>query len=235
MIDCTAAENVKHAAGEGRRSRKNVTRRERCNPLAALLNRNRSRHVTKGTLPDAGSNGDMMLRVLIAFCAVALSVTASTAGAPLMQKAAIFPFELVIPPKEEDFFFGGGKPNPAEQARLKLVYDEFIRLMTASGRLAAVDLAPIAAEIEAKSPIFECKGCEIDLAKKVGADTAYIVVLEKASDTLLNLNLTEIDINGPSVTRRVSAVVNGNTDDAWLGIVRWVVRNRLLVKKEAAQ
>jgi Protein of unknown function (DUF2380) len=175
-----------------------------------------------------------MLRVMMAVLALSVSLTASQAAAPSMQKAAIFPFELVIPPKEEDFFIGSAKPNTAEQARLKLVYDEFIRLMTASGRLEAIDLAPIAAEIEAKSPIYECKGCELELAKKVGADTAYIVVLEKASDTLLNLNLTEVDVMGATVTRRVSAVVTGNTDDSWLGIVRWVVRNRLLVKKEAA-
>lgn len=172
-----------------------------------------------------------MHRVIFVVCALVMSAGA----APAMQKAAVFPFELVVLPKEEDFFIGASKPNAAEQTRLKLVYDEFIRLMTASGRLVAVDLAALATEIEAKSPIYECKGCEIDLAKKAGADTAYIVVLEKASDTLLNLNLTEVDVEHASVTRRVSAVVSGNTDDAWLGIVRWVVRNRLLAKQETAR
>lgn len=170
-----------------------------------------------------------MLRVVVAVCALVILSGAASA----MQKAAVFPFDLVIPPKEEDFFIGATGPNAAEKARLKLVYDEFVRLMTASGTIEAVDLAPIAAEIEAKSPIYECKGCEIDLAKKVGAEIAYIVVLEKASDTLLNLNVTEIDVGRVGVIRRATAVVNGNTDDAWLGVVRWVVKNRLLAKQEA--
>lgn len=170
-----------------------------------------------------------MFRVIFAICALAISSGAATA----MQKALVFPFELVVQPKEEDFFIGSSKPNAAEQARIKLAYDEFVRLMTAGGRFETVDQAPIAAEIEAKSPIYECKGCEVDLAKKVGADTLYVVVLEKASDTLLNFNVTEVDVASSTVSRRATAVVNGNTDDAWLGVVRWVVRNRLLAKPEA--
>lgn len=150
------------------------------------------------------------------------------------QKAAVFPFELVVPPKEEDFFIGQAKISAAEQARINMVHSEFVRLMTEGGHIVAVDLAPIAVEIEAKSPISECKGCEIDLAKKAGAEIAYIVLLEKASDTLLNFNLTEVDVERSVVIRRASAIVNGNTDDAWLGAMRWVVRNRLLAKKEAA-
>ena len=170
-----------------------------------------------------------MLRMVLAVCMLVVLSGAASA----MQKAAVFPFDLVIPPKEEDFFIGSTGPSAAEKARLKLVYDEFVRLMTASGTIEAIDLTPIAAEIEAKAPIFECKGCEIDLAKKVGAEIAYIVVLEKASDTLLNFNVTEIDVERVGVIRRATAVVNGNTDDAWLGVVRWVVKNRLLAKQEA--
>ncbi len=171
-----------------------------------------------------------MFRVLVTACVLACSATTVSA----LQKAAVFPFELVIQPSEEDFFIGAAKPKAAEQARLKLVYDEFVRMMTEAGAIETVDLAPIAAEIETKSPIFECKGCEIDLAKKVKADLAYIGVLEKASDTLLNFSVTEVDVAGATVKRRASAVVNGNTDDAWLGVVRWIVRNRLLAKKEAS-
>ena len=174
-----------------------------------------------------------MTRQLSALLALFLLVSSRPEAALAVQKAAVFPFELVIPPKEEDFFIGAAKPNGAEQARLKLVYDEFVRMMTEGGLITAVDLAPIAAEMEAKAPLFECKGCEVELAKKAGAEIAYLVVLEKASETLLNLNLAEIDVERAGVLRRFTAVVNGNTDDAWLGIVRWVVRNRLLPKQEA--
>ena len=173
-----------------------------------------------------------MIRLVLAALAAVLAVPVSAGFAA--QKAAVFPFELVVPPKEDDFFIGAGPPNTAELNRLKLAYDEFTKLLTAGGGYETVDLAPVAALIEAKSPIHECKGCEIDLARQVGADVAYIVVMEKASDTMLNMHVWEVDVGRAGVVRTATAVVQGNTDDAWLGGVRWIVKNRLLSKKEAA-
>ena len=106
-----------------------------------------------------------MIRVLVA--GLALVMTAQTALAA--QKAAVFPFELVVPPKEEDFFIGAKGPDAAEAARLVLAQAEFTKLMTADGRYEAVDLTPYAADIDAKSPIRDCKGCEVDFARKAGA------------------------------------------------------------------
>jgi len=171
-----------------------------------------------------------MLRFV--FAVVAFALFAGSAAAA--QKAAVFPFQLVIPLKEEDFFSGSAKPSEAEQARLKLAHEEFTKLMTASGQFEFLDLTPMAAEIEAKSPIQDCKGCEIDFAKRVGAEIAYVVVVEKASDTVLNMNVSEIDVGRAGVLRSFAAVVQGNTDSAWLGGVRWMVKNRLIAKKEAA-
>ncbi len=171
----------------------------------------------------------MTARLLITLGALAAAVTSAAAG----QRAAVFPFVLTEPVNEEDFFVGKKSTSPEELARVKLVYDEFAKLIVADGTYEAVDLTPMAAEIEAKMPVNECNGCEIDLAKKSGAEVAFIVLIEKASATVLNLSVSEVDVAKQRIKRNMMAVIQGNTDDAWLGGVRWIVKNRVL--KAAAQ
>ena len=171
----------------------------------------------------------MTTRFLIAVLSFVIAAPAYAGS-----KTAIFPFILVTPVQEEDFFLGTKKTSPEEEARLKLVHQEFTKLVTANGTYDAVDLAPLAAEIEAKMPINECNGCEIDLAKKSGADTAFIIVVEKASNTVLNLSVSELDVEKQGIKRNVMAVIQGNTDDAWLGGVRWIVKNRILMPQKAS-
>ena len=65
------------------------------------------------------------------------------------QKTAVFPFDLDVKPKEEDFYSGESKPSPEEEARLKLVRAEFVERLAADGRYEAVDLSGLATEIEA--------------------------------------------------------------------------------------
>jgi Protein of unknown function (DUF2380) len=172
----------------------------------------------------------MTIRILIVLLAM---VSASVAEAA--QKAAVFPFILVSPMKEEDFFTGAKGPSPAEQARLTLIHDEFAKLIAATGTYESIDLTPLAADIEAKMPLHECNGCELDLSKRAGAEVAFIVVVEKASDTVLNMSVSEIDVAKEGVKRTMMAVIQGNTDDAWLGGVRWMVRNRVLKPQPAKE
>ena len=54
-----------------------------------------------------------MIRLVLAALAVVLAVPVSAGFAA--QKAAVFPFELVVPPKEDDFFIGASPPNTALQ------------------------------------------------------------------------------------------------------------------------
>jgi Protein of unknown function (DUF2380) len=171
----------------------------------------------------------MTARLLIALLALA----AAAPGATAAQKTAVFPFILTAPVNEEDFFVGKKATSPEELARVKLVYDEFTKLIVADGTYETVDLTPMAAEIEAKMPVNECNGCEIDLAKKSGAEVAFIVLVEKASATVLNLSVSEVDVAKQKIKRNMMAVIQGNTDDAWLGGVRWIVKNRVLKHEPA--
>ena len=71
--------------------------------------------------------------------------------------------------------------------------------MKESGRYEVVDSAPIAKDIEDKSPMYKCNGCEDDLAKKVGADIAFIGTVRKASDVLFTVSIYVRDVKNQKV------------------------------------
>ena len=149
------------------------------------------------------------------------------------QKVAVFPFEIDYQPSEEDFYIGEPKVTPEEEARLKLVHEEFQARLTADGRYEAVDLSALAADIQAKQPLYNCNECDVDLAKKAGADIAVTVIMDKVSETHLNMIVTLRNAATGAVMRNVQAVVQGNTDETWLHGARWLLKNRLLAEGKA--
>lgn len=162
------------------------------------------------------------------FCGALTALALSAAAALAAPKAAVFPFDLEFQRSEEDFFSGTPKVSPEEQRRLAAARDEFAKMIGASGKYDVLDIAPVAAEIAEAAPLNKCNGCEMDFAKKLGADILFLGVIEKASATLLNMTIIVVDVAKGAPIREASAVVHGNTDDAWLGVTRWLVRNRVL-------
>ena len=162
--------------------------------------------------------------------AIAGSVIVLLAGvqaALAAEKTVVLPFDLVLQKKEEDFYIGPSKPSPAEQSRLQAVLAELNRILAEDGRHDLVDIAPIATDIEAAAPLVDCNGCEVDLAKKVNASVLYTGLVDKASETLLNMRIMEIDVASGQLKRAGNVVIQGNTDESWLRGVRWLMKNRL--------
>ena len=56
-----------------------------------------------------------------------------------------------------------------------------------SGRFAVVDIAPVAAEARAKN-LQACGGCDVRLAKQIGAELAITGTVQKVSNLILNMN-----------------------------------------------
>ena len=142
----------------------------------------------------------------------------------------MFPFDLDVKPKEEDFYGGESKPSPEESNRLKLVHAEFIARLSADGRYEAVDLNPHAAEIEAAQPLHKCNECDIDIAKKAGAELALTGIIDKVSETHLNMIISIRNVATGAQLRNMQVVIQGNTDETWLHGVRWLLKNRLLAE-----
>lgn len=152
-------------------------------------------------------------------------VAAWPAMAHAGQRVAVFPLEVPDQIHEGEFL---PRANKEDQPKIALATDELRRLIAAGGRYEVVDLAPIAADLKAAQPLHKCSGCDIELARKAGADVVVTGLVEKASDVLLNMQIQMRDVATGKVIRAGGTVIQGNTDDMWLRSVRWIAKNRLL-------
>jgi hypothetical protein len=169
--------------------------------------------------------GDRIVALTLAFLLL-------PAAAHAEQKAVIFPFDLIDQSQQFELMPKG--IDPEEKRRLSIITEELTKLIKESGRYEVVDPAPIAALIEEKSPMYRCNGCEDDVAKKVGADVAFIGTVRKASDVLFTVSIYIRDISKERVTKQGSSEIYGNTDAMWLRAVRYVVDRRLFKEKAGA-
>ena len=166
--------------------------------------------------------------------ALALALMLVPATALAGQKAIIFPFDLIDQSQQFEIGVMPKGIDPEEKRRLGIITEELTKLIKESGRYEVVDPAPIAALIEEKSPMWKCNGCEDDLAKKVGADVAFIGTVRKASDVLFTVSVYIRDIAKEKVVKQASGEIYGNTDAMWLRAVRYLVDKRLFKEKVGA-
>lgn len=170
-------------------------------------------------------------RIVALAVALVLVPAAAIAGE---QKAIIFPFGLMDQQQQFEIGIMPKGLDPEDKRRLDLITEELTKLIKESGRYEVLDPAPIAAEIEAKAPMYKCNGCEDDLAKKVGADVAFIGIVRKASDVLFTVSVFIRDIKQEKVVKQASGEIYGNTDAMWLRAVRYLVAKRLFKDKVGA-
>ena len=110
------------------------------------------------------------------------------------EKAIIFPFDLIDQSQQFELGIMPKEIDPEEKRRLGVITAELTKLIKESGRYEVVESAPIAADIEEKSPMYKCNGCEDDLAKKAGASVAFIGTVRKASDVLFTVSVYIRDV-----------------------------------------
>jgi hypothetical protein len=151
------------------------------------------------------------------------------------QKAIIFPFDLIDQSQQFEIGLMPKEIDPEEKRRLAIITEELTKLIKQSGRYEVVDPAPIAADIEEKAPMHKCNGCEDDLAKKVGAEVAFIGTVRKASDVLFTVSVYIRDVANAKVIKQASSEIYGNTDAMWLRAVRYLVEKRLFAPERASQ
>lgn len=146
-----------------------------------------------------------------------------------VARVAVLPFEVPDVIREGEFL---PRPNTQDVPKIATATAELRKLLGESGRYEVVDLTPLAADLKAAQPIHKCNGCDVDLAKKAGADIVVTGLVEKASDVLLNMSIEIKDVASGKPVRIGGTVIQGNTDDMWLRSVRWIVKNRLLNEAE---
>jgi Protein of unknown function (DUF2380) len=103
--------------------------------------------------------------------------------------------------------------------------DQLRGLLRDSCRFSLVDLTPIASEAQA-SNLQSCGGCDMSLARRIGAELAITGTVQKVSNLILNMNIYVRDASSKATIAAMSADMRGN--ESWSRALDWLVRNRLL-------
>lgn len=170
-----------------------------------------------------------MMRVLwsiILLLIVPFSVAWAQAPASSPQagpKAAVFDFELA------DSSLEGEKNGPQadEQARLMRISDQVRKGLAGSGKFVVVDIAPVNTAAH-NSNLQACGECDVDFARKLGADLAITGVVRKISTLILSMIIYVRDAKTGQQVTAMSADFRGNTDESWARTASFLLRNRLL-------
>ena len=155
--------------------------------------------------------------LLVVVGALFASATVAQAG----PKAAIFPFELIDVSLEGELV----GPRADEAHRLVLATEELRRLAARDAGYEVLDLDGLSSEIERVAPLYKCNGCEVDIARRIGAEVAVAGTVRKISNLVLIVHVYVSDVGSGKLARIHRVDVRGNSDETWLRAVRRLVAN----------
>jgi hypothetical protein len=110
-----------------------------------------------------------------------------------------------------------------ERVRLRRLGDQLRHRLAESGRFSLVDITPVASEAR-ETNLHACGGCDISLAKRVGAQLAISGTVQKVSNLILNMNIYIRDVSSGETIAAMSADMRGNTDESWSRTLDWLIR-----------
>lgn len=145
--------------------------------------------------------GVLRLAVLLA---VLCAQPASAAEPP---RVAVFGFELVNTSLQQT--------TPEERDRLRRLGEQLRAALQQSGEYRVVDVAPVQPDVAKAGGIRECNGCELELARRLGASEAAYGWVQKVSNLILNINLVIEDADSGKMLKWGSVDIRGNTDESW--------------------
>jgi hypothetical protein len=149
-------------------------------------------------------------------------LTATQAMARDPSPTAIFPFNL------DDTSLQGevqGRRTDQDQ-RLAALDTQISDILTRSGCCRPVDLHDVADQargLDMKS----CDGCDIPLARRVGASISVTGWVQKVSNLILNINVVARNVSTGQVIEAGSVDIRGNTDESWSRGLAYLLRDRL--------
>jgi hypothetical protein len=191
----------------------------------------------------------LLLVALTLACALPLAARAAEAGAapktdgsgrdsssPAAPRreaplsAAVFKFELIDT---------SGDTTPAnleaQPRRLDLITGILRDELARSGRYRIVAIRPEelpqdeSLRARAEGGYFSgCPGCDVEVARALGAQLSITGTVQKVSNLILNINVYVRDTKTDRLLAVHSVDIRGNTDDSWTRGVRYLIKNRLL-------
>ena len=165
-------------------------------------------------------------RVLVA--AVFLAAGAPDAAAqPPLKKLLMLEFELIDDQKDV-------VPFPEQKARLAMASQRLREALIEEDLYDVIDSAPVAELIRteaARQSLLRCNGCELDIARKAGADRVLLAWVQKISNLILNINIKVLDAQTGEVVLAKSVDLRGNNDPSWQRGIDFMVRD-IVEKKQ---
>lgn len=90
-----------------------------------------------------------------------------------------------------------------------------------------VPTAPVADRLARVTNPARCNGCDVAMARDLGAEYVMAGEVQKVSNLILNLNLVLRDVETGNVVRAGSVDIRGNTDESWQRGFRYLLRNTI--------
>lgn len=88
-----------------------------------------------------------------------------------------------------------------------------------------VPIDPVADKLASVGNPARCNGCDVALARDLGAQYALAGEVQKVSNLILNLNLVMRDAQTGKTVRAGSVDIRGNTDESWQRGTRYLLKN----------
>jgi len=167
------------------------------------------------------------MRIFGLLIAPMLLISSSAPAEP--PKAAIFDLELLDTSLQGEM----KGPQADEQRRLKDVSEQLRKGLADAGKFVVMDIAPVNAAAHA-SNLQACGGCDVQLARELGADVAVTGQVQKVSALILNMNIYLRDAHTGQLIKAMSADFRSNTDESWSRTMSYLLRNRLLAPNYGA-
>ncbi|MGH8718320.1 MAG: DUF3280 domain-containing protein [Burkholderiales bacterium] len=116
----------------------------------------------------------------------------------------------------------------AQQERLQMISDQLRRELEEKKLYDVLDNAPakdLIAEYKSGTYLYQCNGCELVIARELGADKVLTAWVQKVSNLILNINIEIKDVKTGEVTLKKSADIRGNTDQSWSRGISYMTRD----------
>lgn len=151
--------------------------------------------------------------------ATAAFLLASTAAFAAPLRAVVFDFEVVDPTPGV---------NQISAERIKAASDQLRALLVKSGQITIVDVTPQKDAIAKNLPLNKCNGCDLDIAKALGADVEVTPAIQRTSNVITSISAWIKDVKTGRTIRAGLVDIRGNAEDEWTHGVKFLVKDRLL-------
>ncbi len=165
------------------------------------------------------------MRFRLAFAVILAALCAASVSAePLRPGSSVAFFGIAFIDTSTEGAYGG--PREDETERLALV-TRYVADQVETRGFRLVDLAPVREELDRTLNPADCNGCELRMARRLGADYALVGEIQKVSNLILSMNLVARDAATGAKARGMSVEIRGNTDDSWTRGMRYILRNNI--------